>query len=151
MVEEVSSGLHWSQPGHFSQAVEGSLGKVHPMYATILSSYADLERVTDNKPQAVALYRQALETLDALGASHIGSKSPRHPSPFSLSPFELSFCPPRHLCLCQCRPSSHLVCVEISIRLLMGASCLPSLQMQPSLDVYFLVVSFEMLAELQAF
>jgi hypothetical protein len=58
------------------------MGKSHSMYATILSSFADLERVTDNKSQAVALYRQALETLDALGASHSGGDdypNPSHP------------------------------------------------------------------------
>jgi len=74
------------------QAVEGSLGRGHPMYATILTTYADLERVTDNKPQAVALYRQALETLDALGASHSGGQSPPPPPPPRLN------LPPSTLC-----------------------------------------------------
>lgn len=64
------------------QAVEESLGTKHPMYSTVLSSFAEMERLSDQKPAAVALFTQAVQVLDDLGPSHVAGKpcllSPGH-------------------------------------------------------------------------
>ena len=44
------------------------------MYTTVLSSFADTERLSDNRAAAVALLSQALQILDNLGPAHLAGK-----------------------------------------------------------------------------
>ena len=44
------------------------------MYTMVLSSFADTERLADQKKEAIALLSQALKILDSLGPSHLAGK-----------------------------------------------------------------------------
>ena len=49
------------------QALDEGLGREHASYARTLVAFADIARLTDDKPEAIALLQQALQIQDALG------------------------------------------------------------------------------------